>query len=793
MRSEFQETIASSLTSEAEGQPISVAHRIKQRVSMLARLWRGHFLALADQGVVSATSFMTTVIISRYSDAAQLGAYAIGISFLASMYTIQGQLISLPYSIHRCRKIGTEAEHAGGALVLAGLLASLATLLLALVAAGLLTGGAQTELTAITWALVGVMPFALLRDFFRRFAFTHLHMGRALILDSTVAILQLSLLAWLGWAGHMSAVTASLALGASCGIVALGCLSLSRVRFAFRTSQLPATMKQSWTLGKWLVVKQMMVQVQRFSPYWLLVIISGATSTGIYTACMSIVAFTNPLFFGLNNLFTQKSVLAWRHGGGDAVRLRAFKDFALLAAALGPICLLILWFGEDVMQILYRGHEYAGYGHVIAMLAFATLAFALGTPAGNALASMERPRVVFVINALGAVLTALVVWRSLVTWGLPGAAFGCLLSNTIVSLGLWVGLLRAIAQTPDHTPAREVLGQVVGWNNSHRWAISYLGEGDYSTVYIARSIDGHPIWRTHNALVLKVYKPEAGLTIDMVYVQFSSLLRLYATINGSDVNGWTISIPMPLQVCQAPLALVMTAISGKDLKSNTATDNDLTTDVLRSLGETMVRGMRQSWSHGQMHGDLGLQNILYDVKAQQLTLIDPGTPECCVVCMQMERRWKPEVLELGHILRDLGTDIRDFTGHPGARLRRKVFTENALRALIEALPSAKEKRRVLNEIFDCAQEHLVKVIQASWPLRMLFARPLMRFVSRRMKAVLADLEEALTSTAQATELADAVLLQPTLSSLAQESQQVCMSAESPADQARTYEQSVTTE
>jgi len=68
-----------------------------------------HVLALADQGVVSAASFLTTVIIGRWTDASQLGIYAIGISVLASSYTIQGSLITLPYSIQRHHPLGTPA------------------------------------------------------------------------------------------------------------------------------------------------------------------------------------------------------------------------------------------------------------------------------------------------------------------------------------------------------------------------------------------------------------------------------------------------------------------------------------------------------------------------------------------------------------------------------------------------------------------------------------------------------------------------------------------------------------
>src|ERR1700694_915406 len=164
--------------------------------------WRGllslvsgiHVLALLDQVVVSAASFLTTVTIGRFTDPSQLGAYAIGISVLASSFTIQGSLITLPYSIQVHRPLGTPAEHAGSSLAHSSLLAAAITIVLTMTALGLFALGAQPELTAMTWALAGVMPFALFREFCRRFAFTHFQMARAVMLDAAVAAIQLSVL-----------------------------------------------------------------------------------------------------------------------------------------------------------------------------------------------------------------------------------------------------------------------------------------------------------------------------------------------------------------------------------------------------------------------------------------------------------------------------------------------------------------------------------------------------------------------------------------------------------------------
>src|SRR3982074_2630021 len=141
-----------------------------------------HVLALTDQAVVSAASFLTMVIIGRAPDPSQLGAYAIGISVLASSFTIQGSLISLPYSIQRHRPLGTPAEHAGSSLAHSGLLSALAAIVLTLTALSLFAEGTQPELTGMVWALAAVMPFALFREFCRRFAVMNLQIPNPLML-----------------------------------------------------------------------------------------------------------------------------------------------------------------------------------------------------------------------------------------------------------------------------------------------------------------------------------------------------------------------------------------------------------------------------------------------------------------------------------------------------------------------------------------------------------------------------------------------------------------------------------
>jgi O-antigen/teichoic acid export membrane protein len=699
-----------------------------------------HALALADQVVVSAASFLTTVTIGRFTDPSQLGAYAIGISVLASSFTIQGSLITLPYSIQQHRPSGTPAEHAGSSLAHSSLLAALITVVLMVTALSLFALGAQPELTAMTWALAGVMPFALFREFCRRFNFTHLQMARALLFDAAVSAIQLSVLGWLAWTGRLSAVTACGTIGVSCGLVAVGWWYLARADFAFLVGDMRATMKQSWSLGKWLLANQIMVQVQRYATYWLSVVIAGAAVTGVLTACMSIVAFANPLTFGLGNILAPRSVLAWKEKGGAGLRRQAIRDALLLGAVMAAFCVLVLLAGEDAMRFLYHGKEYEGHGHTVAVLAFATLASAIAMPASNALASMERPYAVAVVGAAGAAVTVVLVWWLMAEWGLLGAAYGLLSGNVVSSVGLWIGFLAVVPRSYDSAPVIRVLQTVSQTPDPGRCAIARLGEGDHSNVYSVESKDQRPIWREYRNLVVKLYKPETA-TIELADAQFDSLSRLHSALDGRTVNGWKISTPKPLHVCKSPLALVMTGVSGKkDLKSCAATDDDLTPEVLQALARAIVAALEQSWSRGQLHGDLALQNILYDIPAKNLSFIDPGTRECCSVCNDVTTRWRPAALELGHVVRDLGTDVRDVIGNPVARFRRQIFVESALQAFIETIGPLQEKQRALDEIRACAHAHLSKVLEPSWSFRGLWYWLLTQFVVRRMDSMLDKLK-----------------------------------------------------
>ena len=435
--------LASPMTAVASGFSVS-ASDAKSRVRwlrMMAAKSASLALGCADQAIVSLSSFATLVMVGRWTDPGQLGAYAVGFSVLALVLAVQEALVSRPYTIHLHRPLGTTAEDGFNALDLSLLLGALSALVVGVVALLLSALHADRGLINIVCALAGAIPFVLLRDFARRFAFAHLNVSMAIKVDAAAAILMVGAIGALGWAGELSAARAIVAIGAACGLATLGWLYLAKARFAWSVRNLVPAMHRSWSIGKWFLSGQLAVQAQGYMVPWLALVLAGAAVTGVYAACVSIVAFANPFIYGICNVLTPKYVDILKANDVSMLRRRVACDALLLAAAMTAFCVLILMFGDGVMRLLYQGAEYAGHIDILAILSVATLVAVAGVPASLALVATEHARTHAAIKAAGVILTVLLVSALLPWLGILGASYGILIAEAVVSIGQWVAFL----------------------------------------------------------------------------------------------------------------------------------------------------------------------------------------------------------------------------------------------------------------------------------------------------------------------------------------------------------------
>jgi O-antigen/teichoic acid export membrane protein len=656
-----------------------------------------HFLALADQAVVSGTSLLSTVLVGRFTVPSQLGIYTIALSVLGSLLAVQDALILLPYTIQRHRPSRSPVEHAGITLLHSGVLAATATAALVLAAAVGMMLAADASLIWLILALVLTVPSAMQREFGRTYAFAHLQVAKALILDAAVAVVQLGVLGWLGWTGRMSAIGACAALGGACALTSLVWLYYARSHFVIRADQMRQATRESWSLGKWLCAGQVTVSMQGYASYWLLPLLMSMAETGVYAACTSIASLANPLLTAFRNTLTPRAVLAFKEGGAAKLRRQAFCDALVLTGAMSLFCVAIFFGGDMLMRVIYDGAEYRGYGHVVTILAVAMAAGAAGAPASNALASMERPQAIVLATSVGTVVTLATVCILCLEWGLLGAAYGFLAGNVAGSAARWAAFLAVLVQ-PDpadccHAPVATVLQKLTQDTSEADWDIRPIGKGFQGRLYAVGSRESRPLWQGHRDLVVKLYKPD-GLAVETARRQFDAQARLHLALDGKTVDGWKIRAPLPLYLSASPSAVVMTMAAGTDLNTSLADGSGPPPEILESVARAIVAVMRPHWAAGRPHGDLCLQNILWDPADRVLSLIDADTP--VRVRDGVPNEWFPASLDLANVLFDVATDIR--TVDRRVVSRKRMFAESVLLAFLTTVDAPEEKRRLIEEV-----------------------------------------------------------------------------------------------
>jgi len=750
-----KDTAHERISSTPEAAAEDHADRAGGRYALWMHPWqlssRHHVIALFDQAIVSGASFASTVIVARWTVPDQLGTYSIGISVLLAALAIQGAVISLPYTIQCYDTAQAPEERAGSSLLQSCLLSAVFVLILAASGAALRASGAHPDLATMALALAATIPFALLREFARRVAFAHLRLAQTVLLDGSAATIQLGTLHWIGRNGWMSAATASLALGVGCAPAAAMWVYVSRSEITFRRSQLGAAISRSWGLGKWLLGSQIALLVQGYAANWLLAVIGGTVTTGIYAASMSIVSVANPLILGLSNILMPRAVLALNEGGPNKLWRQSVSDAVLLGLTMAAFCVTIMMVGQNVMQMLYHGAAFEGQQYLLTILAAAFLASSLGMPASNALASMERTREIFRVISGVAVLTVLLVWPLTTAWGLVGAASGVLLGNIFGAAGRWImfyAVLRsrgASVGAVDNTDASSrfaqatrVLREFAPDTFPGDWSVVKLDKGEQADVFMAEPQVRRGGVRVKGALIIKLYKSADPSQVELARLQFEYLSLLHAMLNGRMLNGWLLSTPVPLYLCKAPLAHVMTMVPGRTLSWHLR-DGTIREEV-DALAQVVVAAMRRCWAAGQSHGDLNVDNIILDVVARKIAFVDPLLPSVDLPCCVDTSGCSAASIDLAYLLFSAAIgEKRDFVT-PGVRSRKLIFAERVLREFVETITECEDRLRLLDEIHGCARLHL-KTIDVSWSLQGHWRRFLRQSAARDIDKALERLKK----------------------------------------------------
>ena len=419
---------------------------------------RQNAVALADQGTVSATRLLLSVLVGRALGADGLGHYALALTLVYLVEALVETVGTLPYTVLR-RRAETPAAYTGSVLAITGA-AGLAVGLAVGVAAALVSGPLQPVLAVLSLAVVA-RAFA---EAARRIAFAHEQVGDALALDLALAAVVGggALAAWAQGALTVPLVVGLYGLGS--GLPFLVWLALRRVPVASSWAHLGPDAGRNWRFGRWVLGTRLALTARAHGLPWALVAVAGAAEVGLFDAAGKVVGLAVPVLISVANVLTPRVARALHERGVAAVRREILRTTAALVA-LTTALVLALTLGADLALGLLFGPAFEGQRLLVALLGLGLVIESVGIPADAGLWAIERPRVGFWIG-LGAlaVLAAVSAW-AIPAYGAVGAA-GALAAASGTAAGLQLAaFLRLSAQrdieSSTSTPERRRAGDAV--------------------------------------------------------------------------------------------------------------------------------------------------------------------------------------------------------------------------------------------------------------------------------------------------------------------------------------------
>lgn len=393
--------------------------------------------ALADQILISATNFITIILLARGFTQAALGEFTLVYSALLFFNTIQAGVITQPHNIlgvsrHGRRggdyKLYTSATFFGQA-ILCGVAALLA--LLAWVIALRFGWSVAPLLLSLAPALVAWQ----LLEFARRVLYTEGRIAAAMATDVIACTAQIAGVAWLCWrheltgpaALNMIAITSL--LGAAFG--------LWKIRRSFAPGISFKFIRENWHFGKWIVGGEIVgnwLSVQLF--VYLSAAMLGAAAAGILRAVHTIFGPARILADVLCTMLPIHFSRVFTTHGKAGLHTQLVLCHLVAVPLLGGYCLLVAVFAQPLLRLLY-GDRYAGAAVVLAVYAVAAFASYLMMIVAAALRARRSTRELFNGQLIGSLIAIPIGWVSIRLFGVPGTALGMLVSYLLITLLLW--------------------------------------------------------------------------------------------------------------------------------------------------------------------------------------------------------------------------------------------------------------------------------------------------------------------------------------------------------------------
>jgi O-antigen/teichoic acid export membrane protein len=403
--------------------------RLAHRALVGTSVW-----GLADQVLISATTFGTMVYLAKGLGPAEFGAFSLAYLALLLANSMQGALVCQPHNILGSPLEGAAFRNFTSSLALGQLTVAVGFGILVLVGA---TAAARLGLNAhhLILPLAVAVPAWQLQEFARRVLYTRERVRSAFWNDAVSYGGQLVLVALLVARHELTTALALYAIGVTSAVA--GVAGLWSIRSYLGGRLEPEAIRKSWAIGKWFFAATVANWFASQMYPVLTAGVLGVYATGVFRALQNLIAPTQVLANAFQTLGVPRASREHARGGRRALASFLARASVLLAVPLLGYFLLVGAFARPLIALFYSP-AYAQAAFVIWPLGLAYLLSYAGRVLSIGLAASHRSRPLFYAQLVAAGTTfsaGLLLVRS---YGLAGAAWGAALTQAVqVAMLAW--------------------------------------------------------------------------------------------------------------------------------------------------------------------------------------------------------------------------------------------------------------------------------------------------------------------------------------------------------------------
>ena len=327
-----------------------------------------HLWSLGDQALVSGSNFIVGVLLARVMGLEAFGAYVIAQTYLLYANTFQASLVVSPMmtAIPAETDPGIQRKLVRGFFGYNLLVICITVVGVQALALVLGIWSEHLSLGHLAWPLAFAMAGFQLQDWLRRAHFVRAD-NRAVFLSDLLAYVgQLGGLAWLGYVGDLTPITALLALAIPFSLSALATALSHGIRPDYTESV--SVIKQHWLASRNFLATWQLQWLGSVGVVLLGAGMIGQQAAGAIRAAQNLVGPISVAFQWMDNIVPVRAALKLRDSGRHALITYLGRIGVVGGIALGIFALALLPIDEWLMVLLY-GEEYRPFAILVVFAA----------------------------------------------------------------------------------------------------------------------------------------------------------------------------------------------------------------------------------------------------------------------------------------------------------------------------------------------------------------------------------------------------------------------------------------